>query len=283
MRLLSIIFIISTFFSTSYGQSVKKDAEIFALRYAVTKSKDPISYVALNAPDSVLFEPVFMFWLIKTTSDKMILIDAGFINDDESFESRYNLKTYQRPDSLLQKIGISASDITDIIITHPHRDHIDGIDLFPNAQIWMQKEDFNYFVGDSWKLDPAEHGYMERDVLKIIKANFAQRLNLIDGEKEIFPGISVYTGSRHTFNSQYVVVETTIQNIVLASDNAYSYYNIENSVSAPSYATRDTIGYAKQLDRMKGFVQDNKYIIPGHDGLVFERFEKITDDIVRIE
>jgi hypothetical protein len=80
-----------------------------------------------------------------------------------------------------------------------------------------------------------------------------------------------------------VVVETKGQNIVLASDNALSYYNIEKSVSAPSYATLDTIGYVKQIDRMKSFVQNNKYIIPGHDGLVFSIFEQIDDDIVRIK
>ena len=100
---------------------------------------------------------------------------------------------------------------------------------------------------------------------------------------EIFPGISVYTGSRHNFNSQYVVVKTTGQNIVLASDNAYSYYNIEHSVSAPGYATWDTTGYVKQINKMKSFVKDTKYIIPGHDGLVFERFGQIADDIAEIK
>lgn len=283
MILISVIFILTTLFSNSFGQSDRLKFEILALKYASSIPKDHVSNVAMNAPDSIFFEPAFMFWLIKESSGKNILIDAGFVNDQKSFAKRYNLKSYTRPDSLLTRIGISANDITDIIITHPHRDHIDGIDLFPKAQIWMQKEDFNFFVGEAWKSDSLEHGYLKRDVLKIMSANFEQRLNLIDGEKEIFPGIGVYIGSRHTFNSQYVVVDNSGQHIVLASDNAYSYYNIEHSVSAPSYATWDTIGYAKQIDRMKGFVQDTKYIIPGHDGLVFSRFKKIADGIVKIE
>ena len=56
-----------------------------------------------------------------------------------------------RPDSLLQRINVYPSDITDIIMTHPHYDHIGGINLFPKAKVWMQKDDFDYFVGEAWQ------------------------------------------------------------------------------------------------------------------------------------
>jgi len=264
------------------AQVKRNNLEIYALRYAQTKSMDPLHYVAKNAPDSLLFEPVFMFWLIKYSDNKNILVDAGFVNDLNSFGQRYNIKSYIRPDSLLQKIGVASGQITDIIITHPHRDHIDGVDLFPDAQLWMQKEDYQFFAKDAWEMDDSAHGYMKRDVAKIGRAEQENRLNLVDGEAEILPGIAVYTGSRHTFNSQYVVVETLDHSIVLASDNAYSYYNIEHSVSAPSYATLDTLGYVTQIDRMKSMVTKNDYIIPGHDGLVFKKFKKVIEGIVRI-
>ena len=264
------------------AQVKRNNLEIYALRYAQTKSMDPLHYVAKNAPDSLLFEPVFMFWLIKYFDNKNILVDAGFVNDLNSFGQRYNIKSYIRPDSLLQKIGVASGQITDIIITHPHRDHIDGVDLFPDAQLWMQKEDYQFFAKDAWEMDDSAHGYMKRDVAKIGRAEQENRLNLVDGEAEILPGIAVYTGSRHTFNSQYVVVETLDHSIVLASDNAYSYYNIEHSVSAPSYATLDTLGYVTQIDRMKSMVTKNDYIIPGHDGLVFKKFKKVIEGIVRI-
>jgi phosphoribosyl 1,2-cyclic phosphodiesterase len=52
-----------------------------------------------------------------------------------------------RPDSALAKVALKPEDITDIILTHPRWDHIDGITLFPNAHIWMQKDDYGYFAG----------------------------------------------------------------------------------------------------------------------------------------
>ena len=78
---------------------------------------------------------------------------------------------YHRPDSVLQKLGLKAEDITDIILSHPHWDHCDGIGLFPNAHIWIQKEDFNYFVGTAWQKGVNNGGFYKRDVRELIELN----------------------------------------------------------------------------------------------------------------
>jgi glyoxylase-like metal-dependent hydrolase (beta-lactamase superfamily II) len=88
-----------------------------------------------------------MFWLIKGNNGKNILLDAAFIPGSH-YEKEFGLKDYVRPDSVLPKLGLKAGDITDIILSHPHWDHISGIGLFPNARIWIQKDDYNYFVGE---------------------------------------------------------------------------------------------------------------------------------------
>ena len=106
----------------------------------------------------------------------------------------------------------------------------------------------------------------------------------MDGDdKEIIPGVRVYTGSRHTFNSQYLSVKTGAEKVVLASDNAYTYYNIEHLKSAPKDATYDTTGYINAMRRMKTLVTNDKFIIPGHDASVFSKFTKVADDIIRVK
>jgi glyoxylase-like metal-dependent hydrolase (beta-lactamase superfamily II) len=88
----------------------------------------------------------FMFWLLKGNS-RNILVDAGFVLDENSNRNNtWNSSNYIRPDSVLLRINIRENDITDIIITHPHWDHIGGIELFPSAQVWMQSDDYSYFV-----------------------------------------------------------------------------------------------------------------------------------------
>ncbi len=254
--------------------------EVYALRYATIGHPFAIKYFVLDAPSNENMDVIFMFWLIKG-NNKNILVDAGFYNDIEEAKD-YDVSHYVRPDSMLPRVGLQASDITDVILTHPHWDHMDGVDLFTNAQVWIQKEDYNYFVGEQWqktKPDSAE----KRDVRKLVELNLAGKLTLVDGDdKEIIPGIKVYTGSRHTFNSQYVLIKNSKENIILASDNSYTYRNIENLQSAPKNATFDIAGYIDQLKRMKTLASDTKYVIPGHDALLFKRFPIIAEGIIKI-
>ena len=107
---------------------------------------------------------------------------------------------------------------------------------------------------------------------------------MVDGDnKEIIPGIKVYTGSRHTFNSQFVLVESGADKIIIASDNIYTYYNLEHLKSAPMPATFDTTAYVKSMERMKILSSNIKFIIPGHDALTFRRFPIIAEGIVKIK
>ena len=56
-----------------------------------------------------------------------------------------------RPDSALQRMEINPEDITDIIITHTHYDHIGGLHLFDEGTVWIQRNEYTYFVGDGWQ------------------------------------------------------------------------------------------------------------------------------------
>lgn len=93
----------------------------------------------------------------------------------------------------------------------------------------------------------------------------------------------MYTGSRHTYNSQYVGVQTGADKIIIASDNIWVYYSLEKLLPAPSYGTFDAAGYVAAMKRMKTLVSKTDYIIPGHDSRLFSKFPKVTDDIIRIK
>ena len=278
---------ISTFLiltMASSGLSQTPNYEVYALKFASAFEGNPypLSYVVLNAPEKEKGNAIFMVWLIKGDNGKNILVDAGFLKDVEEAKN-YGVTDYIRPDSMLFGVGLKANDITDIIITHPHWDHMDGVDLFPNARVWMQKEDYNYFVGAAWQ-KKGGGDFNKRNVRQIIELNLSGKLTLVDGDNnEIIPGIKVYTGSRHTFNSQYVLVKSGAEKIILASDNVYTYYNLDNLKSATKDATFDTTGYINAMKRMKTLVSNIKYIIPGHDALLFSRFPIISKGIIKIK
>ncbi|MFH7015749.1 MBL fold metallo-hydrolase [Flavobacterium sp. FlaQc-47] len=266
---------------TSFSQ--KPNYEVYALKFASTGKLLPLSVNVLNAPENETVDPAFIFWLIKDNQGKNILIDAGFLPDIPQVKD-FGIAKYIQPDALLTALHVKKEDITDIILTHPHWDHMGGIDLFPNAHVWIQKEDYNYFVGGAWQEEGHNGGFNKEDVHKIIERNLEGKLTLINGDdQEIIPGIIAYTGSRHTFDSQYILIKSGADKIIIASDNVFTYYNLEQLKSAPAHATFDADGYINAMIRMKTLVSDVKFIIPGHDNLLFSRFPKITENIIQIK
>ncbi|MGN6438949.1 MAG: MBL fold metallo-hydrolase [Agriterribacter sp.] len=257
--------------------------EIYAIKYAMLEKPTPTSGWASGGPDNDSVDIAFMFWLIKDGKGRNILVDAGCTNDLQAAID-FGVAKFTRPDSMLLKLGIDPSSISDIIISHPHWDHIDGISLFPNAQVWIQKDDYDYYVGQAWQKDANHGGFAKRDVLQLVERNISGKVTLVNGDnKEIVPGVRVYTGSRHTFNSQYAVVQSGNEKIVIASDNVWIYHNIDKMLPPPSYGTFDAKGYVAAMQRMKTLASKPSYILPGHDDQVFKRFPLVTQGIVRIK
>ena len=110
----------------------------------------------------------------------------------------------------------------------------------------------------------------------------AGRVNLVNGDaQEIFPGVSVFTGGKHTFASQYVSVATRSGTVVLASDNAYLYENLERHVAINQ--TLDAPSNLAAQTRMGTIASLPKLIVPGHDPQVFTRFPAGAKRVARID
>jgi glyoxylase-like metal-dependent hydrolase (beta-lactamase superfamily II) len=258
-----------------FGCSKNEEYQVYAIKFRDGWKIQAKDYVTgANPSDSV--DVCNMFWLIKSDS-KNILVDAGFIDPTGSD------KNFVRPDSMLKRLNIEPSDISDIVITHPHTDHIGGLTLFPEARVWMQQDDYDYFTGPAWEEGSYRYGFEKNDVENIIAVNLQGRLKLIKGDNiEIMPGIRVYTGSKHTFENQYLLVNSNSEKnkILLASDAIWFYLNLEKEL--PVSVCMDTLSYVTAIKRMKTLVTDPDLIIPGHDDLVFSKFTAVQDWIVRI-
>ena len=262
----------------SMNSQNKDTYQVFALNYTGNIYSAANNWaVGADARDSIRI--CGMVWVLKGVSGRNILVDAGYLDT-----SKNDNNEYIRPDLLLKTINLDPADITNVIITHPDNDHIGGINLFPESKVWMQEDDFNYFVGKYWQESDSSKRFNKNDVRNLIEINLQGRLKLIKGDNiEIFPGIRVYTGSKHTFENQYLLVNSNSKDnkILIASDAIWVYYNLDNLVSIP-WAVLDQAAYVEAIKRMKTLVTDPNLIIPGHDAAVFTRFPLITDRIVKI-
>jgi glyoxylase-like metal-dependent hydrolase (beta-lactamase superfamily II) len=246
------------------------DYEVFAIRYATIPDFAVADLVKGAAPGRKL-DIAMMVWLIRG-GGRNVLVDSGFYRPQ--FFKKWTVNDFLRPDEAVALAGVRPEEITDVILTHAHWDHADGADLFPNAQLWIQKDEYAYYTGAAWQRD-GKHGGIEPDDMRfLLNANLGGRLHLVDGDQEILPGIRVYTGGRHTFASQYVSVGP----IVLASDNLYLYENLEKH--APIAQTFDEKSNLAAQEKMKTLA---KIIVPGHDPAVMTRFPAVRERVVRIE
>lgn len=244
--------------------------EIQAVRYGTIKDFPEAALV--RGADTAAHQDIAMvFWIIKG-GGRIILFDTGF-HRDRWFHSVFKIADYIRPDSAARLAGVDPDSVTDIIISHAHWDHMGGIDLFPKATIWIQRDEYAYYTGPAWQRKRGAGGGADPDdVLELVRRNTMGMVKFVNGDdQEIFPGIRAYTGARHTYASQYLLVQGNPP-IILASDNVYLYRNLTEHRPGATFTLADTTANLQAQTRMLKMVGSIAHIVPGHDPLQFKRF-----------
>ncbi len=250
--------------------------EVYAVRYA-TSPGFAVSSLVAGADATRKIDIPFMIWVLRGSNGRNVLVDAGSYKGPV-FKS-WNLIDFVKPSVAISKIGLAPGDVTDIIITHIHWDHVGGVDLFPAARVWIQRDEFAHYIDEAAK--PRGEAIEASDAAMLTEVKKEGRLMLVDGDaKEIIPGVTVYTGGKHTYASQYVAVRTSAGIVVLASDNIYLYENLEKHL--PLGLTLDQAADLRVQDRVLRLASSPRLIVPGHDPAIFERFPEPGNGVARI-
>ncbi len=165
---------------TASSQSSTAIYEVYAIRYAVIPDFSVAGLVA-EADGQRKIDIAMMVWLIHG-GGRNVLVDAGFYRPQ--FFKSWKVRDFVRPDDAVAHAGPRPQEITDVILSHAHWDHADGADLFPNAQIWIQKDEYRYYTSDAWQPGGKHGGIDPDDVQMLVGFNTAGRLHLVDGDQE---------------------------------------------------------------------------------------------------
>jgi glyoxylase-like metal-dependent hydrolase (beta-lactamase superfamily II) len=258
------------------GRTAAPKYEVSAIRYG-TIERFPVYALIAGADTSRRMDLALMVWLARLPGGRNVLMDAGFYRD--KFVTRWKPVGYERPSVAIARAGLKPEDVTDVIISHIHWDHVDGADLFPTARLWIQREEYEHYVDSTGRAKSATIDSADAAMLATLMR--AGRVELVAGDSvEIIPGIRVYTGGKHTFASQYATVETDAGRVVLASDNAYLYELLERR--RPIAQTLDSLSNLRAQDRMARLAASPSLIVPGHDPAVFVRFPLPGNGVARI-
>jgi glyoxylase-like metal-dependent hydrolase (beta-lactamase superfamily II) len=260
--------LIAVLFAGASAPAPPPNYSIEAIRYA--SAEDEVAGLVMGAPQGEKINIAMVIWLIRGGGHN-ILFDSGYHRD--TFLKYFPSTEYIRPDEAVKLAGVQPEEITDIVISHSHWDHLGGIDLFPKANVWIQKDEFRYYTGEAWQPAGNHGGIDPEDVKELVRINTEGRLHLVDGDNvEIFPGIRAYTGGHHTYASQYIRIEGTPP-FVLASDNCYLYRNLAEHKASATFSDADHAANVKNQERMIQLAGGNPdRVIPGHDALQFQKF-----------
>lgn len=254
--------------------------DVYAVRFA-TIANFPVSSLISGADRSRRLDIAMTVWVLKGVNGRVALVDSGFHRDQ--YFTAFAVKDFVLPSEAIAPLGIKPEEVTDIFLSHMHWDHAGGIDLFPAARVWVQQDEFEYYTGEAWQSKNTHGGIDADDVLEMVKRNTMGRVTLVRGEDETsISGIGFHVGGKHTWQSQFVSVQTRAgSTVVLASDNVYLYENLDTH--KPIAQTLNADSNLRTQDRMRSLASALKLVVPGHDPAVFDRFPHISDRIVKIE
>lgn len=169
----------------------------------------PVEYGDSVLPESMIFQNgaedkfrpiVFMVYLIKA-ENKMILVDAGCVT-----MPGFDMHNFIGPVKALENMGVSAEDITDVIITHAHHDHIECVSEFKNAKIHIREDEY----------EDGKHYFKD-----------GMNVNLFENEAYVLPNVKAVKIGGHSKGSCVVEITDNDKNndkiSVIAGDECYSY------------------------------------------------------------
>lgn len=192
--------------------------EIIPIEYG--KSVLPESWIFKNGAENKVRPIVFMVYLIKT-ENRLILVDAGC----ETMPG-FVMTDFIGTVSALKNIGIKPEEITDLIITHAHHDHIECVKYFKNAIIYIQKDE--YEAGKSY---------------------FTDGLNIrtFDEEMQICDGVKAVKIGGHSKGSSIVEINEGEKRYIVAGDECYLVDCLTKQIpTGTSYAPEKSRDFIKK-------------------------------------
>lgn len=173
----------------------------------------------------------FIAMLLEDGKEK-ILIDTGigFSQDPLLFrDNTYNFKG--RLTELLGKENIKKNEITHVILTHLHPDHIGGLydepgNLnFPDARFIVHEEEWNYwFSSRSDNQPPLFKYFIEKNISGLKNHN----LQLVRHEQEVLPGITLIEIPGHTPGQIAISITSEKDKLLYISDAVLHPLHIEH-------------------------------------------------------
>jgi glyoxylase-like metal-dependent hydrolase (beta-lactamase superfamily II) len=138
--------------------------------------------------------------LVRALDGSWVLVESGIgaARRDPKFKDMFDVREASPLEASFASLGVRPDEVSKIVVTHMHFDHVGGIAPFANAKLVVQKGELeDAYAG----CELCKASYVEQD-WKALKDS--GRLEVVDGDREVAPGISVVKTGGHTRAHQIV-------------------------------------------------------------------------------
>lgn len=223
-----------------------------------------------NPSDNKNMCPFAMRSMLIEDGNRLILIDTG-IGDKQSdkFFGHFHLHGENTLNSSLAKLGFSPDDITDVILTHLHFDHVGGcvvrqpstgkLELaFKNAKYWSNEQHWDWAINPN----PRERAsFLKENMVPIQELG---HLNFIKSGDEFGPNFSFALMHGHTESQILPHIKYGDKTIVFAADLIPTTTHIPLPY-VMSYDTRPLVTMTEKESFLKQAFNEDYVLFLQHD------------------
>jgi N-acyl homoserine lactone hydrolase len=183
-------------------------------------------------------------WLLQD-GDRRVLIDAG--------PPAYIPLIHEG----LAEHGLTTADITDVLVTHLHWDHVGNFTMYPHATTWVGEEELAWAA-----TQPAGTKFIpDLHVQELLRRT--EGVERMHDAQEVLPGITAIASPGHTPGHLAFHVETAERSHVFAGDAVKNVFEL-NTLQVDS--TMDADASHASVDRLRSLLRDTDgLLVPGHD------------------
>jgi len=259
--------------------------EVYALKYFA-----PFNYKLSKALYQVGWDEDIKInlyiWAIRNKNNgEITLVDTG---TDMAMGKKFNSfvagSVFIPPSQLVTRFGIDPEQVTKVVITHMHIDHVGGMNdfpkLYPNAQFYIQKNEFDFWVKDPLAQRRAfkMFGYAP-GVNAVAELAKTPRLTMVDGDQAVGPGMELLLAPGHTLGLQAVLLSTAKGQTILGSDSGHIFRNFKEDL--PSGIIADMSAWLRTFDKLRAKAPLEN-IFPGHDALMSTNYPEVAENITQL-
>ncbi|CUX38682.1 MBL fold metallo-hydrolase [Clostridium sp. C105KSO13] len=198
--------------------------------------------------------------------DEIVMVDCGFSTPEIYNDMGLEIKREGTFFDIIENNGIDRTKVRHLILTHLHWDHAGNCSLFPNAKIYCQSREL---MGIKEHPDIYSPEYLQDFY------NSKDRVFLLNGKKELLPGITIDYCGGHTYGSQYVTIHNNGITTIITGDTVMTYKNIKDNTPV-GLAVNGT-----ECEAMLEWINKSKpnWILPSHDYKTL-KYQKYGKDLV---